>query len=212
MLAGLPPVLLRRFLVERLRPFGVPRAAALARVVQYLREGRTRGSVALRGDLQLAFARETVTIEQRGQLDPRTFRAPQLPLGDLGLSIPVEPQASLRLANGWTLSARREEGSPQPPWHTTSAVFDAEALAEPLHLERPQAGQRLRPLGLAGSRLLSDVFVDRKVPRALRAGWPLLVDAQDRLLWVPGLARGEQAPVGPQTRRCLCLDLEPPCA
>jgi len=46
---------------------------------------------------------------------------------------------------------------------------------------------RLRPLGGSGSRKLQDVFVDARVPREDRDGWPL-VFAGDKLAWVPGLA------------------------
>ena len=49
------------------------------------------------------------------------------------------------------------------------------------------AGLRLRPLGGSGSRKLQDVFVDARVPREDRDGWPL-VFAGDKLAWVPGLA------------------------
>ena len=48
-------------------------------------------------------------------------------------------------------------------------------------------GLRLRPLGGSGSRKLQDVFVDARVPREDRDGWPL-VFAGDKLAWVPGLA------------------------
>jgi tRNA(Ile)-lysidine synthetase-like protein len=37
---------------------------------------------------------------------------------------------------------------------------------------------------------LSDIFINAKVPRPLRARWIVLVDANDSVLWVPGLADG----------------------
>jgi tRNA(Ile)-lysidine synthase len=48
-------------------------------------------------------------------------------------------------------------------------------------------GLRMRLLGGAGTRKLQDIFVDAKVPREERDGWPL-VFAGDRLAWVPGIA------------------------
>ncbi|MBM4119234.1 tRNA lysidine(34) synthetase TilS [bacterium] len=131
------------------------------------------------------------------------------------ITLPAAAEARLPLPGGWTLILTRREGNPGPPAAASAAVFDADALAEPLCL-RPvwtlHPGMRIRLLGGPGSRLLSDIFIDRKVPQRWRGGWPLLLDAEDRALWLPGLARGEQAPVGPQTKRCLCLDLEPPAA
>ena len=48
-------------------------------------------------------------------------------------------------------------------------------------------GLRMRPLGGRGTRKLQDIFVDARVPREDRDGWPL-VFAGDRLAWVPGIA------------------------
>jgi tRNA(Ile)-lysidine synthetase-like protein len=48
-------------------------------------------------------------------------------------------------------------------------------------------GLRMRPLGGRGSRKLQDLFVDARVPREDRGGWPL-VFAGERLAWVPGVA------------------------
>lgn len=48
-------------------------------------------------------------------------------------------------------------------------------------------GLRIRPLGGRGTRKLQDVFVDARVPREERDGWPL-VFAGERLAWVPGVA------------------------
>src|SRR5206468_8075127 len=48
-------------------------------------------------------------------------------------------------------------------------------------------GLRMRPVGGRGSRKLQDIFVDARVPREDRDGWPL-VFAGERLAWIPGLA------------------------
>lgn len=56
-----------------------------------------------------------------------------------------------------------------------------------LRLGFRQPGLRMRPLGGRGSRKLQDIFVDARVPREDRDGWPL-VFAGDSLAWVPGIA------------------------
>jgi len=60
-----------------------------------------------------------------------------------------------------------------------------------------QPGLRMRPVGGSGTRKLQDIFVDAKVPREERDGWPL-VFAGERLAWVPGVAvdRELQSPPG----------------
>ena len=51
-----------------------------------------------------------------------------------------------------------------------------------------QAGDRLVPLGGVGHRLVRRLFMEGRVPRAARRGYPV-VTQDDRVLWVPGLCR-----------------------
>lgn len=61
----------------------------------------------------------------------------------------------------------------------------------PLSMRSWRPGDRIRPLGMAGSRKVQDVFTDRKVPRAERWRMPLLA-CRGVLVWIPGyqVARG----------------------
>jgi len=52
-------------------------------------------------------------------------------------------------------------------------------------------GDRMRPLGLGGSKSLQDLFTDRKVPRALRRTLPV-VEADGEIVWVAGVAVDER--------------------
>ena len=55
-------------------------------------------------------------------------------------------------------------------------------------LVRPwREGDRMRPVGLGGSKTLQDLFTDRKVPRALRRTLPV-VEAGGDIVWVAGVA------------------------
>ncbi len=60
-----------------------------------------------------------------------------------------------------------------------------------------QPGDRIAPTGMRGkSRKLQDVFVTAKVPPAIRATLPVLVDANSgEVLWVPGYRIAEAATV-----------------
>lgn len=66
--------------------------------------------------------------------------------------------------------------------------LDADTFRQPLRLRPWQAGDRLQPLGMAhGSKLVSDILADCKVPLTEKSGQLLLVDADDQILWVVGL-------------------------
>jgi tRNA(Ile)-lysidine synthetase-like protein len=47
-------------------------------------------------------------------------------------------------------------------------------------------GDRFRPVGLRRGKKLQDYFVDRKVARARRDLVPLIVDEENRIVWVAG--------------------------
>jgi tRNA(Ile)-lysidine synthase len=55
-----------------------------------------------------------------------------------------------------------------------------------LAVRNRRPGDRFRPLGLNGRKKLQDYFVDRKIPRERRDEVLLVVDANDRIVWVAG--------------------------
>jgi tRNA(Ile)-lysidine synthase len=67
----------------------------------------------------------------------------------------------------------------------------ADALAAPLEVRAWRPGDRMRPLGLGGTRSLQDLFTDRKVPRAERHALPVVL-SDGEIAWVPGVATGER--------------------
>jgi tRNA(Ile)-lysidine synthase len=52
-------------------------------------------------------------------------------------------------------------------------------------------GDRMRPVGLGGTKTLQDLFTDRKVPRALRHTLPVVVSGEE-IVWVAGVAVDER--------------------
>ena len=70
-------------------------------------------------------------------------------------------------------------------------TLDAAALASDLEVRAWRAGDRMRPLGLDGTKSLQDLFTDRKVPRAERHRLPVVL-ADGEIAWVPGVATGER--------------------
>jgi len=87
------------------------------------------------------------------------------------------------------------------------AIIDAAAAADGLAVRSRRPGDWLRPLGLQGRKKLQDVLVDRKVPRNERDRVPLIVDGNDRILWVAGHVLSEDARVTDSTRSMVVLKL-----
>ena len=80
-------------------------------------------------------------------------------------------------------------------WHVEASTGPAGDVAVaaaaigggPLTVRGWRDGDRMRPVGLGGTKTLQDLFTDRKVPRALRRTLPV-VEAAGRIVWVAGLA------------------------
>ncbi len=86
-------------------------------------------------------------------------------------------------------------------------VFDADAAGDRLEIRARRAGDRFRPLGMAGTRRLKDYFIDIGVPAPRRDAVPLLV-AGGRIIWVVGFMPGADAAITPETKRFLKIEVE----
>lgn len=64
--------------------------------------------------------------------------------------------------------------------------------AQKLYVRYRQAGDRVYPIGMKGSKKLQDVFVDAKIPRHLRGHWPVVVSASNEVVWVPNLVKNRK--------------------
>lgn len=71
-----------------------------------------------------------------------------------------------------------------------SVVVDAGCIRGELTVDSVREGDRMRPLGMKGSRKLSDMLVDAKVPRRLRQAVPVVRDGE-RIVWVAGVQMSE---------------------
>ena len=88
-----------------------------------------------------------------------------------------------------------------------TAVVAAEGWTAPLAVRNRRPGDRFRPFGLDGQKKLQDFLVDRKVARADRDRVPLVVDENDRILWVAGYEIDEAFRVTAASRAVLILTL-----
>ncbi|MEI8072745.1 MAG: tRNA lysidine(34) synthetase TilS [Candidatus Saccharibacteria bacterium] len=57
-----------------------------------------------------------------------------------------------------------------------------------LYVRYRQPGDRIRPVGMRGTKKLQDIFVDKKISKDKRDFWPVVVNQENDILWLPGLA------------------------
>jgi tRNA(Ile)-lysidine synthetase-like protein len=103
----------------------------------------------------------------------------------------------VEVSSGRADALLEDRGVGADPW---VAFLDANALGSCLMLRPRQPGDRFQPQGLGGHRTkLNEFMINAKVPKDLRAGWPLLCGAAG-IAWVCGLRVAEWAIVRPPTR------------
>jgi tRNA(Ile)-lysidine synthase len=67
-------------------------------------------------------------------------------------------------------------------------------------------GDRIKPLGMNGHKLISDILIDRKVPEFERRHIPLVMSG-NKVAWIAGVMISEEFKVGPETKKVLKLRL-----
>jgi len=177
-LAGSEPALRRlalRALAERAAGRSVALGSAHATEILRLASRPEGGAVDLGGGL--------AAICESGLIRFRAAAADAAP----------EP-VSLRLpgrarVGRWEVRAELHPG-PVEPAGPELATLDAESLVGRVEVRTWQEGDRIRPLGMEGSKTLGDLFTDRRVPRSLRRTLPV-VTVDGEVAWVAGVAVSE---------------------
>ena len=127
------------------------------------------------------------------------------------VSCPVKPTDSIPvdlrrdILTPVNLRISRHHISEFAPERDSAVIYlDSSALSEEhkWSLRRWREGDRIRPFGLRGSRLVSDLFSDAKYSAAdKRNAWLLTCD--DDIVWVVGLRASALFPVTPDTHEFL---------
>ena len=83
------------------------------------------------------------------------------------------------------------------------AQLDYDKLTFPLQIRKWQAGDRFHPLGLKGSKLLSDFFVDQKMTTRQKEECLVLTTANDEIVWIVGRRIDDRFKVTEKTKTIL---------
>ena len=103
------------------------------------------------------------------------------------LTVPGEATFGDRTVSAQAATRARPESS------GSAVVVDAEAVGDKLIVRPPRAGDRFKPVGMRGSKLVSDLLTDAKVPRDERPWVPVVVSPpgkgrgrRQQIVWVAG--------------------------
>jgi tRNA(Ile)-lysidine synthase len=136
----------------------------------------------------------------------------QWPLIEGEHELPVNGQ--LRLNKNFIMSAEEveveaarsvayENGDPFSAW------VDLDKTGDRFTVRPRRAGDVFSPLGMNRQTVkLREFFINVKIPRRARAGWPL-VCAEGQIVWVPGFRLGHPFRITEKTKRVVKLTLRP---
>lgn len=85
-----------------------------------------------------------------------------------------------------------------------SVVVDVGTVSSEFTVDSVRTGDRMRPLGMTGSRKLSDMLTDAKVPKRLRGGVPVVRDGE-QIVWLAGVRMSDEYRVTGETTRAIRL-------
>ena len=68
-----------------------------------------------------------------------------------------------------------------------------------------QPGDRLKPLGMNGTKKVKSLFIDDKVPREMRSSIPILTTRNNDIIWVYGTRIAHPYRVTPKTKKVLFI-------
>jgi tRNA(Ile)-lysidine synthetase-like protein len=203
----LSPALQRRLLRRAVGQLRDDREVGLGHIEaarEHASSGATGSAIGLPGGLRLTRSYTTFELVDARASIPRP--------GLTAETRPLEAPVDIDLPGGWRLRVTRRTRLPADPAAGSSrwqVVIDAAAGVR-MGIRGRRPGDSLEPMGMGGRhKSLQDLFVDARVPRHLRAGWPVIV-ADDDVLWVPGLRMDARARVRPGTTEVLEISVTPP--
>jgi tRNA(Ile)-lysidine synthase len=122
----------------------------------------------------------------------------------------------IQLANGWQISAEISSDILEVKDRALNnrdpgqAWIDPKRITERLQVRSRRPGDQIQPLGMAGKQTrVSDLMINRKLPRQARAGWPL-VTCGNQIVWAPGLQLSQSFSLNEASSNAVLLKLSHP--
>lgn len=69
--------------------------------------------------------------------------------------------------------------------------LNSKEIKLPLYVRTRRNGDKIEIKNLKGSKKIGDIFIDCKVPAKVRDIYPIVTDAEDNILWLPGLKKSK---------------------
>jgi len=175
-----------------LKPLGF-KPAAVADIYRRLHHAK-QGAIFCSATHEVLLDRGKVLVQRIEQLPPP-------------MRLPVEGKYVLSRQKCLRISKVGISEGFQLPKQPFRVCVDAEKVKWPLCIRTAQQGDRFRPLGMEGTRLVSDFLTDRKINLFDKRQQKVIADADGRILWVVGWRIDHRCRVTASTKVGLLLEL-----
>ena len=91
------------------------------------------------------------------------------------------------LPNGKTIEKVEEESTNG----NDICRLNSEEICLPLYIRTRKYGDKVALKGTNGHKKVKDIFIDSKIPMQERELWPIVVDATDTVVWIPGIKKSK---------------------
>lgn len=145
-------------------------------------EEKSNVSIDLPGQLQMLKVYDAIMF--RFQADEAITREENTSL-ELVIPGEITLEDGSKLISSWESQLAGEE--------IDTYCIPVDKVKLPLYVRTPRDGERMTWRGLNGTKKLSRIFIDEKIPKYQRKHWPVVVDSLNRVVWLVGLKKSVYA-------------------
>jgi tRNA(Ile)-lysidine synthase len=85
--------------------------------------------------------------------------------------------------------------------------IDYDKVKFPLKLRNRRIGDRFYPLKMIGEKKVKDYFIDNKIPKSHRDLVPILVDSENKIIWIVGMRMDNRVKITSASKKLLYLKM-----
>ncbi len=102
-------------------------------------------------------------------------------------SYEIEIIKYLNLPNGKNIEVIEESNKD----NNNICRLSSDSVKFPLRVRTRKDGDKMYVKGMLGRKKINDIFIDAKIPTHERDIWPVVVDSNDMVVWLPGLKKSK---------------------
>ena len=92
--------------------------------------------------------------------------------------------------------------------NNNTKAFDLGRIEGDLIVRTRKPGDKIKPLGLGGTKKLKDIFIDKKIPRDAREKIPIIAD-NSKIIWIAGHEISDESKLTDATQEVVRITIKP---